>query len=186
MSPGADGELNPVAAPGVGEMEASSDEAFEAFLRERYGRVVAAVRVIVGDRSTAEDMAQEAFARAYINWSKLWPDGNPAGWVHRVAANLALSWRRRAGRELKAIARLGRRTDLTTPAPEAYPELHREVAALPPRQRAAVGLHYTLGLSIDETAEALGCRPGTVKSALHAARARLRERLGDDYREDRA
>jgi RNA polymerase sigma-70 factor (ECF subfamily) len=102
--------------------------------------------------------------------------------VHRVASNLAISWHRRAARELRAIARLGKRTEMSVPGPEAYPELHREVAALPPRQRAVVALFYTLGLSVEETAKAMGCAEGTVKSLLHAARGRLRERLGEDAR----
>ena len=138
------------------------------------------IQIIVGNRATAEDLAQETFARAYLSWSKLWPDGNPPGWVHRVATNLALSWRRRAGREIRAIQRLGRRTDHTVAAPEAYPELHKAVAALPPRQRAAVGLHYVLGLSMEEAAVALKCKPGTVKSLLYSARERLRGELSDE------
>jgi RNA polymerase sigma-70 factor (ECF subfamily) len=172
--------LNRRESPGVSEVQASPEEAFEAFCNERFGRIVSAVRVIVGNRANAEDVAQEAFARAYISWPKLWPDGNPSAWVHRVATNLAISWRRRATRELRAIARLGKRTDMTVEGPEAHPELHRAVASLPPRQRAAVSLHYVLGLSIDEAAQAMGCRPGTVKSLLHGARAKLREALGED------
>jgi RNA polymerase sigma-70 factor (ECF subfamily) len=175
--------LNPPESPGVSEEEAASAEAaFEAFCRDRYGRIVSAVRVIVGDRATAEDVTQESFARAYIHWDKLWPDGNPVGWVHRVATNLAISWRRRMGRELRAVARLGKRTEMTVEGPEAYPELHNAVAALPRRQRAAVSLHYVLGMSMEEAAEAMGCKPGTVKSLLHGARQKLRERLGDDFR----
>ncbi|MEX2537325.1 MAG: RNA polymerase sigma factor [Actinomycetota bacterium] len=150
------------------------------FTKETYGRIVAAVRLVVRDGATAEDLTQEAFARLYLSWSKLWPEGNPAGWVYRVATNLAINWHRRAGRELRAIARLQRSTPMTTPAPEAYPELHAAVAALPRRQRAAVALHYVLGLTMDEAAKAMGCRPGTVKSLLFSARERLRKELGDE------
>jgi RNA polymerase sigma-70 factor (ECF subfamily) len=169
--------LNPVPSPGVLEEKVSAEEAFEAFLNERYGRVVSAVRMITGDRSTAEDMAQEAFARAYVNWTKLWPEGNPVGWVHRVATNLAISWRRSLSREARAVARLSKRTDLVVAPHEAHPELHKAVAGLPKRQRAAVSLHYVLGMSMDECAEAMGCRPGTVKSLLYAARQRLKQEL---------
>ena len=136
--------------------------------------------MIVRDSATAEDLTQEAFARLYLAWSKLWPDGNPIGWAYRVATNLAISWHRRAARELRAVARLKRWTPTSMPEPEAYPELHRAVAALPPRQRAAVAMHYVLGLSMEEAAEAMGCRPGTVKSLLFAARERLRKELGED------
>ncbi len=159
--------------------EVSKEEAYEAFLQERYGKVVAAVRLIA--REHAEDIAQEAFARAYIHWSKLWPDGNPVGWVHKVATNLALSLRSRATREIRAVARLGKRlTD--APPPDAFPELHEAVASLPPRQRAAVALHYVLDLSVVDCATALGCKEGTVKRLLFDARAALRSTLGEDYR----
>jgi len=173
--------LNPSPAPGVGEggHPLTAEEAFDAFVEERYARLVSTVRVVTRDQGVAEDVVQEAFARAYVSWSKLWPDGNPAGWVHRVATNLAISWRRRATREARAVARLGRRTAVFEPAPEAYPELHRAVAELPIRQRTAVALHYVLGLPVDDTAEAMGCRPGTVKSLLFQARERLRRTLGE-------
>ena len=177
-----DRSLNPTERPSVLETGHSPEEAFDEFTRERYGRLVSAVQVIVHDRATAEDIAQETFARAFISWGKLWPDGNPTGWVHRVAANLAISWHRRAARELRAVTRLGKRTEMTVPGPESHHELHREIAYLPPRQRAVVAVFYVAGLSVEETAKAMGCKEGTVKSLLHAARGRLRERLGEDAR----
>jgi RNA polymerase sigma factor (sigma-70 family) len=83
-------------------------------------------------------------------------------------------------REVRAVTRLGRRTELSQPAPEVHPELQAAVAALPLRQRTAVSLHYVLGLSMQQAAEAMGCRPGTVKSLLFQARGNLREVLGED------
>jgi RNA polymerase sigma-70 factor (ECF subfamily) len=162
------------------EAAGTAEAAFEGFLRDRYSRLIGTVMVIVQDRSLAEDIVQESFARAYLSWRKLWPEGNPAGWIHRVAVNLAISWRRRAAREAKALARLGRTTPTEAPAPEAHPELLRAVASLPARQRAAVALHYTLDLSIEDAAAAMRCRPGTVKSLLHEARRRLREELAGE------
>jgi RNA polymerase sigma-70 factor (ECF subfamily) len=173
-------ELNPPASSGVFEEGSSPEEAFDAFVKEKYGVVMGTINVIVGNRATAEDLAQEAFAKAYLSWSKLWPDGNPGGWVYRVATNLALSWRRRAGREIRAVQRLVRRTDHSVMQADFHPELHRAVAALPPRQRAAVALHYVLGLSMEEAASAMKCAPGTVKSLLFSARGRLRTELGED------
>jgi len=150
------------------------------FTKETYGKIMATVRLVVRDTATAQDVAQEAFARAYINWPKLWPEGNPAGWTYRVATNLAINWRRRAAREVRAVARLSKRDDFLVDAPEAYPELHAAVASLPARQRMAVALHYVLGLTMDEAADAMKCRPGTVKSLLFSARERLRKELGDE------
>jgi RNA polymerase sigma-70 factor, ECF subfamily len=175
-------DLNRKDPTGVPDTTASSEEAYDDFVRERYGRVIATIQLIVRDRATAEDLAQETFARAFLSWGKLWPDGNPGGWVYRVATNLALSWRRRAGRELRAVQRLGRRTDLTVPGPDVTPELDRAIAKLPPKQRAAVALHYVLGLTMEEAGEAMKCAPGTVKSLLFRAREQLREEIGEDPR----
>jgi RNA polymerase sigma-70 factor (ECF subfamily) len=164
--------------PGVSASK-SPDAAFDEFCRDRYERLVLTVRVIVQDHALAQDIAQETFARAYLHWSKLWPDGNPGGWVHRVATNLAISWRRRAVRETRAIARLGRRDPLTTHIPDLHPELQRAVAALPPRQRAAVALHYVLDLPVADVARAMRCKEGTVKSLLFSARENLRSTVGE-------
>lgn len=161
-------------------VETTPEQAFEAFLAERYQKLVSTVRLVVRDQGTAEDLVQEAFARAYLSWPKLWPDGNPAGWIHRVAVNLAISWKRRAAREARAFAKLGGRETLVQPGPEAYPELHEALKRLPLRQRTAVALHYVLGLPVDEAAKSMGCRPGTVKSLLYQARERLRKELGED------
>jgi RNA polymerase sigma-70 factor (ECF subfamily) len=138
------------------------------------------VRLIVRDTATAEDLTQEAFARLYLSWSKLWPSGNPGGWVYRVATNLAINWHRRAARELRAIARLQRWTPTSVEAVEVHPELERAIRNLPPRQRAAVALHYVGGLTMEEAAVAMSCRPGTVKSLLHSARERIRKEIGDE------
>lgn len=170
--------LNRDGAPGVDPSKVA-EEAFESFLQERYSRLVGTVVVIVHDRALAEDIVQETFARAYLSWARLWPDGNPAGWAHRVATNLAIGWRRRAAREVRALARLGRRSE-DVPAIEVHPELGPAISKLPARQRAAVALHYVSDLSVEDTARAMGCRPGTVKSLLHDARERLRVQLGDD------
>lgn len=168
--------INPETAPGVSYKEEETPEAaFERFVSERYSRLVGAVSLIVRERHTAEDIVQETFARAYLNWSKLWPEGNPAGWAHRVAVNLALSWRRRATREARALLRLASTNAQSFSIPDV--DLHRAVAGLPPRQKAAIAFFYILDLPVEEVAAAMGCRPGTVKSLLHSARGRLRKEM---------
>jgi RNA polymerase sigma-70 factor (ECF subfamily) len=69
-----------------------------------------------------------------------------------------------------------------TPVVSSHPDvdLDRAIARLAERQQLAVQLHYFVGLSVDETAAVMACSPGTVKSTLFDARARLRALLGDD------
>lgn len=156
---------------------AGAQEAFDQFVRDTYPRLVGMIEIVVKDRATAEDIAQETYARAFLNWPKLWPDGNPIGWCYRVSVNLGRSWWRGIGRESRALGRVGNPT--SNPAVEPDVDLMRAVARLPRRQRIAVSLHYTVGLSVEEVAETMRVRPGTVKSMLHAARQRLREQLRD-------
>ena len=65
---------------------------------------------------------------------------------------------------------------------DADVDLRAALQKLTDRQRAAVALHYYLGVPVADVAEVLGCAPGTVKSTLSDARGRLRALLGEDYR----
>ncbi len=151
-------------------------EAFERLWRAEYAQVLRTAYLITGDREEASDVAQEAFARAYERWRTVAALDRPGAWVQRVAANLAISWRRRE--------RVRRRTP--QPAIEAFsqdlpePELMRALRALPPAQRAAVVLRYYTDQSIEETARALGKRPGTIRALTSQGVQRLRELLSTE------
>jgi RNA polymerase sigma-70 factor (sigma-E family) len=116
---------------------------------------------LLGDRHEAEDIAQEACARACLRWRRL---DNPRAWAVRVASNLAVDRWRRTQHEVKYTAGEG------TVAPDdgARVDLHRALALLPKRQREVVVLRYVADLTEEQTAAALGCSAGTVKT--HAAR----------------
>ena len=68
------------------------DEQFEEFYRASYGRTVALVAAITGSRHEAEDVAQEAYARALARWSRLRGYDLPEAWVRKVALRLAIDW----------------------------------------------------------------------------------------------
>ncbi len=70
-------------------------EAFERLCRDEYAHVVRTAYLITGNREEALDVAQEAFARAYEHWRTVSRMDRPGAWVTRVAANLAITWRRR-------------------------------------------------------------------------------------------
>src|ERR1051325_6008772 len=91
-------------------------EAFERLCRDEYARVVRTAYLITGDREEALDVAQEAFARAYERWRTVSRVDRPGAWVTRVAANLAISWRRR-----QSLRRREPSTDLVRTAADPEP-----------------------------------------------------------------
>jgi RNA polymerase sigma-70 factor (ECF subfamily) len=129
----------------------------------------------------AQDVVQEALTRAWLKWHQFDPDrGTPTTWLLAIVADQARAARRSRRRWLRLV-------DDAAAVPERGHEqvgrdqdLERAIDALPGRQRLAVHLHYFVGLPVDETAAVMGCSPGTVKSTLFDARARLRGLLGDD------
>ena len=154
-------------------------DSFEAFFDAHYDEVVRALLLIAGDRGRAEDAAQEAFAQALRRWSRVRAMARPVGWVIVVGVNRLKRWMARAERR-----------HLDVPGPLADPRDHADdvvagtqlraaLDRLAPRQRATVVLRYLCDLPTAEVAEALGCSPGTVKSALHQALANLRVELAD-------
>lgn len=157
----------------------SDPEAFAAIYRAYYPAVVGYLYRRLGDVHTAEDVAAETFIRALRGIGRYEPRGLPLkAWLLRIATNEA---HRRARRD----RRLKERTPATfTPAGaecRAGPDELRTVlaafAALPARWQDVLALHHLEGLSMDQAALVLGCRPGTVKSRLARAREALRREL---------
>ena len=147
-------------------------EAFEKFCRDEYAAVVRGVYLITGDPEEAADVAQEAFARAYERWGSVSRLDLPGAWVQRVATNLAISWWRhqRVRARFQGSADSGKPLD---PRPED-PDLMAALRALSPAQRAAVVLRYFADQSVEDTARALGKRPGTIRALTSQGLARLR------------
>ena len=136
--------------------------------------LVGALGLYLGDRTEAEDIAQEALVRLVQRWPL---DGveNPGAWVMRVAFNLATSSFRRRSSQRRALDRLAQRA----PTHEANDTaevlaVRRAILALPDRQRCAVVLRYFADLSVRDTAHHLGCPEGTVKTLVHQAIKTLR------------
>ena len=154
---------------------------FESLCEEHYERVAGAAYLVVGDRQEALDIAQETFARAYERWSQVKKMENPEGWLYRVAANLAISRRRRVIRQFRPVP---------VPAPDPTPEpsdpmLAAALAALTPAQRAVIVLRFFLDQSVETTAQALRKKPGTVRALTSQAVSRLRTQLGNEFLEER-
>jgi RNA polymerase sigma-70 factor, ECF subfamily len=151
---------------------------FEHFYLQEYPRVVDLAYALSGSRMTAEDIAQEAFLRAYRDWDRVGSYEHQAAWVRRVAANLATSGLRRRLVEARALTRLAARPGPPLdPLPAEDADFWRAVRALPQRQAQAVALYYLEDLSIQQTATVLDCAEGTVRAHLARARSALARRL---------
>jgi RNA polymerase sigma-70 factor, ECF subfamily len=158
---------------------------FEHFYLQEYPRVVDLAYALSGGRMVAEDIAQEAFLRAYRDWDRVGSYAHQAAWVRRVAVNLATSGLRRKVVEARALARLaGRREPALDPLPAENADFWRAVRALPQRQAQVVALYYLEDLSIQQTAAVLDCAEGTVRAHLARARSALARRLGLDAGEE--
>ena len=138
------------------------DGEVEAFCQRVRPRLVGALALYCGDVAVAEELAQEALARAWLNWRRVRRYQSPDGWVHHVAFNLARSHLRR-----RRLERLHSGQPATPPP--AVPDrdwavdVRRAIRRLPVRQRQALVLRYYADLSVDDTAAAMSCSAGTVK-----------------------
>lgn len=151
---------------------------FTAFYDATWSRTVACTYAITGELGAAEDIAQEAYARAWPRWSRLSAYEEPSAWVRQVATRLAVSrWRR----VRVARAFLLRSRDLDpVPGPDAGAiALARALAQLPQAQRRAIVLHHLGDLSVREVAHFEGCPDGTIKARLSRGRSALAGLLGD-------
>lgn len=156
-----------------------SERRFEEFYAASYSRLVGQLVPITGSLEDAEDICQEAFARAAVRWRRLCDFDSPEAWVRRVALNLAANSLRRGRRRVAAFVRL--RPPLETPAASAEMlDFLRALQKLSLGQRQALVLHHVAGLSVDEISGQLGVPAGTVKARLSRGRAALARRLGLD------
>jgi RNA polymerase sigma-70 factor (sigma-E family) len=146
------------------------------FCRELHPRLVGALALHCGDRDVAAELAQETLARVWERWPTVERMDSPEAWAFRVAFNLAASRYRRRAAERRAHDRLGPVDDHAADVADAL-AVRAAVAALPCRQRSALVLRYFADLSVERTAEVLGCAPGTVKSLTSQAIAALRDRF---------
>lgn len=129
-----------------------------------------------------EDVLQEALSSAWRKWSLFDEQrGTVRNWLLAIVADQA----RKESRRLRPQSELIDDISVVAGGPgvESDLDLWRALSQLSRRQRAAICLHYYLGLPLAEIADVMGCRVGTVKSTLSDGRARLRHELGEDYRD---
>jgi len=150
------------------------EDEFERLFRVHYRPLVRALTVGAGAPDDAADAVQDAFVQLHRHWSRICRYDDPVRWLRRVAINRIVDQQRGAQRRQRALAKV--RVSEAAVA-ESHLDLRDAIATLAPQQRLAVSLHYLADLAVSEVAEAMAVAEGTVKSQLHDARRRLRERL---------
>lgn len=149
--------------------------------RERARRL--AWRLVGGDASAADDVAQEAFVRAWMGLGRFRGDASLGTWFYRILVRQAAHHRR--WRQLREVWGGFGTPDAPDPTPDAIsdPALRARIGAalerLPRGQREAFVLVHVEEFTVNESAEILGKAPGTVKSHLHRALKALRTELAD-------
>jgi RNA polymerase sigma-70 factor (ECF subfamily) len=163
--------------------------AWEELVRQHESSLFRLAYLLLGDADEAGDAAQEAFIRAFRSLHRF-DTGRPLRpWLLAITANLARNRRRAIGRYLAAWQRLvfaappGRETSLPEAAVPAEDSqaLWQAIRRLNQADQEVIYLRYFLELSVEETAEAAGIAPGTVKSRLSRALVRLRQVIEREF-----
>jgi RNA polymerase sigma-70 factor (sigma-E family) len=162
-------------------VNARLDREFREFMHARWPVMVRLAYGLTGDQGHAEDVAQAAFARAYASWPRVRRSGNPDAYVRQIVVNEnrnRFRKRRVPERLTDSLPESGLVDVEWTDSTQQYDERWALIAALQrlgPRQRAVIVLRYWMDLSEHETAVALNCSVGTVKSQASRALATLRQ-----------
>lgn len=152
----------------------TTDEDFRLFVAARQAHLRRAAWLLTGEASLAEDLVQTALIKSWPHWHKLANEGAAESYVRKAMLTTYVSWWRRKWR-----------TEVPGPVPDVQGRdsyaavdlssaVRTALLSLPTRQRAAVVLRYFEDLSELQTADALGCSVGTVKSQTSRALDKLR------------
>jgi RNA polymerase sigma-70 factor (sigma-E family) len=165
-------------------MAGRDSAAFAEFAAARSAALFRAAYLMVGDHGLAEDLLQEALTKTYVAWPRLRDVGNAEAYTRKAITTTAISWwRRKSWQAEKPRDDVPEQTTRGESPDQAVAErdwLWAELQKLPPKQRAAIVLRYYEDLTEAQTAAALGCSVGTVKSQVSTGLKRLRDRLGPD------
>jgi RNA polymerase sigma-70 factor, ECF subfamily len=147
---------------------------------------------MLGNRHEAEDIAQEAFIRAYVNIRSFNQDLKFSTWLFRIATNLCIDRLRKKKPDYYLDAEVAGTEGLTmysqvssdSPLPETEVEslelqetVQKEILKLPEKYRSAIVLKYMEDMSLNEISEILELPLGTVKTRIHRGREALRQQL---------
>lgn len=151
---------------------------FAEFYAATWPQTLAVTYALTGDRGSAEEIAQEAYVKAWSHWSRVARYDQPSAWVRQVATRLAVSrWRRT--KVASAWFARNRQEQVVDPPDETTTVLVQALQQIPEAQRRAIVLHHLADLSVDEVAHIEHCPSGTIKARLSRGRAALAVLLTD-------
>ena len=163
-------------------------DAFELLMAAYEKNVYNVALQMTGNREDAQDMAQEAFLKAYSSLSSFRGDSKFSSWLYRIVANVCLDFKRRQSRRPRSSLTVeddeGESVELDIADESQSPEtllerkltrdaVRRGLQELPPEQRQILLLREIQGLSYEEIGEVMDLEPGTVKSRIFRARKKL-------------
>lgn len=162
-----------------GSARTERDEQFHQLVAQRRDGLVRTARLLTaGDRHLAEDLVQSALTKVYVSWSAFRRADNPDAYLRRVLVNVLTDERRRIlRRRERPVAEVPDRPGAESGQAGVDDELQQALRELPPKMRAAVVFRYFHELDVAQTADALGCSEGTVKSQTARALDKLRAAL---------
>jgi RNA polymerase sigma-70 factor (sigma-E family) len=157
------------------DAETGRDAEFREFVRNRGTPLHQSAYLLCGDWHLADDVVQDTLIKAFEHWKRVRAADNPEAYVRRILINEVRGrWRRRE--RLVPVAEFADEPSVADATDDILRRdgLRKALLTLPLRQRATVVLRYLEGLSERETAAALGCSVGTVKSQSSRALASLK------------
>jgi RNA polymerase sigma-70 factor (sigma-E family) len=155
----------------------SWDDEYTEYVAARLSPLRRLAAVLCGDWQRADDLVQATLTQLYAQWSRVRAAGHPDAYARTVLVREFIHERRSPW--AKWVSLTGEMTDppATTVDHDAVMDLRAALAALPARQRATLVLRFYCDLNVDQSAEILGCSPGTVKSQTARALDTVRRAL---------
>jgi RNA polymerase sigma-70 factor (ECF subfamily) len=176
---------DPIEARAIAAVKAGDGSAYDYLVSKYSRRVVSIAWGVVRNAADAEDLAQEAFVKAFETIGRF-KSGEPFGpWIYRIVTNLALDVMKHRKRfrheEITDAAPAERRdrADLPAIASELAKRIDRSIESLPEMQRIVARLYLVDEFGHAEIAKMTGLSEGTVRSHLSLARGKLKEKLAD-------
>ncbi|GAA0500519.1 RNA polymerase sigma factor SigW [Salinibacillus aidingensis] len=178
----------------IRQVKKGDQSAFEDIVNFYQNKVIQICYRMLGNLHEAEDIAQEAFVRAYTNIHSFDEKRKFSTWLYRIATNLSIDRIRKKkpdyylDAEVKGTEGLTMYSQLSMdePLPEEKVEsmelndyIQKQILSLPEKYRSVISLRYVDDLSLQEISEALEMPMGTVKTRIHRGREALRKKLRD-------